>query len=482
MMAVFLFFIFSLYSVLIVLLFDKIGHISLAFIPPTLSSLIICVTLLHKQFKKNASIFHPLPLVCIVLIWSMVLAPIVALTSGYHLAIPPKEINWPIWFLVITYIYFICLLFLYLGISSVEKVKLDISTLSHSRQKTLYWGFFFLLITFICQLYVYYKFNGIYGYVLTWTLEREKFSGLGPVLTVAEAFPIIGIFVVLLLRDKIGRETFIFVLAAFLVFFIAKLLFGGLRGSRSNTIWGLFWFAGVIHLSYYRFKTMQFVLGFIFLLSFMSIYSIYKTYGVDSFNNDVSVTSTGRYEGNPLIGILLTDFSRAGEHAFLLSEVIERDDYESKLGATYFTAIAKLLPGIDSPFGKESKNSAGAELFYGTTVLDAGDTDSFYNSRIYGLYGEGLLNFGPLVPVILFLILGIFLSLLNKFCISLKPQDIRVLLVPFLSNLCLLLILADLDNIIFFFIKNGFIPFVFVFIVSNYIVWKRYGIRKDKNC
>ena len=80
--------------------------------------------------------------------------------------------------------------------------------------------------------------------------------------------------------------------------------------------------------------------------------------------------------------------------------IFTRDDYKLKYGQTYASSLFKLIPGFESPFGYENKNSAGAELFYGQTVN--AEHSYYYNSRIYGLYGEGLLNFGPFIPILFF--------------------------------------------------------------------------------
>jgi hypothetical protein len=39
--------------------------------------------------------------------------------------------------------------------------------------------------------------------------------------------------------------------------------------------------------------------------------------------------------------------------------------------------------------------------------------------------------------------------------------------VPFLVNLCFLVLIADSDNILFFVIKSGFAPFALIFLTSQ---------------
>lgn len=420
---------------------------------------------LVKIFLKNSTIFHPIPFVSMVMLWSLVCAPFIASGTGYNLALPPKEIDWLFWHVTTSLMYTTCIVFFYVGVlfgSSYNIIPKSRVTKSSIKLKSI--TTIFLLVSLITQLLVFAKFGGLIGYMNAWSESREQFQGLGTLLMLAEPFPIILAFYVLLnLREN--KKTLLFFAVILLIFFILKLIFGGFRGSRSNTIWGLFWIAGAIHIAYYRFKKIHFTIGLIFLISFMSIYSLYKSFGVDVFSGNYALEDTNRYNNSSAIGTLLTDFSRTGEHAFILHEYYNNDNYHLKFGQTYISSLSKLIPGLNNSLGMVDKNFAGAELFYGKHIDPK--ISYYYNSRVYGLYGEGLFNFGPFIPVIFFSFVGCIIGIFHKYSINLHINDPRVLLVPFISNLSLLLILADSDNIIFYTFKNGLLVFIYIYFISK---------------
>src|SRR5690606_8435257 len=99
----------------------------------------------------------------------------------------------------------------------------------------------------------------------------------------------------------------------------------------------------------------------------------------------------------------------------------------------------------------------------------------FHNSRIFGLYGEAMLNFGPLLAVLAFLPAGYIIGRMDLWSRSLQASDSRILLVPLISNCALMLILADSDNLVFFAFKNGLLPFLFVLLISRIFISKSNG-------
>ena len=99
----------------------------------------------------------------------------------------------------------------------------------------------------------------------------------------SESFPILGMvyFAVYAGRLKTAR-TWLVISLVLLGFFVVQMLFGGLRGSRSNTIWALFWAAGIIHF-WIRPLNRRFVfVGICFLVVFMYVYGFYKDLGGDT--------------------------------------------------------------------------------------------------------------------------------------------------------------------------------------------------------
>ncbi|WP_289132047.1 hypothetical protein [uncultured Spongiibacter sp.] len=458
--------------VIVLLLFLVVGCLALGvdfiyYMPQVLLGSAILLVIYKKSIDYGGSIFHPLPLISLVFVWSMVFSPVVSSATGFYLSMPPKEIDFEEWNLKISFVYLFCLMLFFMGVFFGLKEDRQ-KTYTRVRSKNFYRaGALLLVLSFFSQVYIYQKMGGVVGYMTAWTHNKELFSGLGAFFMLSELFPILmAIVFFVFCKEKNVQKGLLFLLLFFVIFFVAKIFFGGLRGSRSNTVWGLFWFAGIIHLYYRPLRWIHFLAGAVFVLVFMAGYSVYKTYGVDALSEGYSIEDTGRFSNSPTLEIAQGDFARTGVHAFVLHEYLEGNPgYELKFGQTYMSALFSLVPFIESPFGEYDKNAAGAELFYGDVFNP--ELTSYYNSRIYGLYGEALMNFGAIVAPLLFLFFGYFSSKLDNYCRSISSGDIRILLVPFFSNALVLFALSDLSNFFFFFVKNGVLIILFVFVLSS---------------
>src|SRR5699024_7313436 len=88
---------------------------------------------------------------------------------------------------------------------------------------------------FVTNLYIY-TYGGFKGYIDTYINRDGGFEGMGFIFTIAESFPII--FIILsfhFIQKSRLKDNMIVYFLLFLIFFLLKLYFGGLRGSRSNT-------------------------------------------------------------------------------------------------------------------------------------------------------------------------------------------------------------------------------------------------------
>ena len=92
---------------------------------------------------------------------------------------------------------------------------------------------------------------------------------------------------------------------------------------------------------------------------------------------------------------------------------------------------------------------------------------------VYGLAGEAMLNFGLVLAPLAFFILGLATARTKMLMVNLVPNDSRLLLLPYLINLCVLILVADSDNILYFFIVNGSLPFAVLFLSSKILVTRR---------
>jgi hypothetical protein len=84
--------------------------------------------------------------------------------------------------------------------------------------------------------------------------------------------------------------------------------------------------------------------------------------------------------------------------------------------------------------------------------------DVFTSTRVYGLAGEGMLNFGPMVVPVLYGLFGILVAWIGRNISSLHPGDARFFLVPLVVYLAFNVVLVDSDNLVFDFVKTGLLP------------------------
>jgi hypothetical protein len=158
--------------------------------------------------------------------------------------------------------------------------------------------------------------------------------------------------------------------------------------------------------------------------------------------------------------------SRVNVQSYLLHRIQRpNSDFRPSLGRTYFASLTLLVPKSIWPNRPANKVQEGTDALYGaeTYRLARGTKVS---SRVYGLAGEAMINFGPWAIPCSFLFLGLLVAGLCRAMAVWPSDDARWLVAPILINLCLVLLVADSDNLLFFFVKNGFLPFLAVYFGS----------------
>lgn len=334
------------------------------------------------------------------------------------------------------------------------------------------------IISFVCQVIVYAKLGGISGFISTYETRSEDqgFAGFGLLFIISEFFPIALIFLFYikalyspLLRK--GKSVMIFLV----LLFVACMLFGGLRGSRSNTILTMLHACMVIHYFIRKFQVKEMVIGVFMLISFMYVYKFYKQGGseaVSAYTEGTLDVSEDKYNFN-VFEMLLTDFARGDIQPYLVYRY-QNSNYKPKLGATYIGGLIHYVPGVD----KESlttKKTAATELLYDYN----GKVKGFYTTRIFGLLGEYILNFGYYSAFLIFLPLAFFIARLDKWVYSLTQTDVRNFIAPLWILFIVFLFSADLDNVIFFFMKRMLLIIVMLSLVSGKFIMT--SVRDENN-
>lgn len=421
------------------------------------------------SISKGGSVFHPLPITSLIMLWAMVYSPVFNVYFDHVVMRAPKVIDLNPSIYYVSWLYLLCICFYVFAVMLSMRSHAYVKVFHEvSRRRTVLLGVIFLLITLIFQILILSKFGGIAGFLASVGDRQEAFEGMGILFMVAESFPTIFLFLVVICFPKDSfnspRSMVLFLLTVFLFYLAIKLFFGGFRGSRSNSVWGVLWFLTIVHVYYRRIPFyLLAVLGGGFI-AFMLLYSAFKVHGADAFASILNGDSAGHYEESPFVEMLLNDFSRSGLHAYIFHQYfIEGVDYTLKYGQTYLNAMSMLLPLDGSMFA--SKNAASYEVFYGglagTSNADAS------NSRVYGLFGEFFLNFGVFVIFLPFVFFGFFVTCVDNFFRAVSSDNMLCLLLPVIANLCFFVLLMDSNNIVYFIAKNMLLPALFVMAISK---------------
>jgi hypothetical protein len=313
----------------------------------------------------------------------------------------------------------------------------------------------------VASAWLFVRFGGISGYIGAYSAETlSPFEGLGLVSLVSDALSILVLmgWVIRSERRGTGRAWWQIALVLLIVL-VLRIIFGGFRGSRNNVIWGLFWCVGMIHFWRRRIPRALIYGGIVFIFLFAYLFAFYKGVGPQAFS---AVTNTGsraqlvqetQYDSKT---VLLLDLGRSAIQAYLAYRVEEdHSDYSIAWGRTYLGALASSVPSTIWPNRPPSKVKEATEAIYGRGTYTRGSLGATY---VYGIAGEGLLNFGLVAVPLSFAALGYAVGRVRRTMRRLHRRDARWLLVPLLALLCPIILTLDSDNVVIFLLQNGTLP------------------------
>jgi hypothetical protein len=139
-------------------------------------------------------------------------------------------------------------------------------------------------------------------------------------------------------------------------------------------------------------------------------------------------------------------------------------DYTPAYGLTYAGAVCLVIPRAVWPDRPPAKVRWTTELEYGAGSWRPGGLQS---SRVFGLVGEAMLNFGPWLTGWVFFFLAGFVATVRRFWLHLSPNDSRRLILPLFILSCPLVLLNDLDVVMVFTMKYMLLPCAIVFFCSH---------------
>ena len=416
--------------------------------------------------RGKLNLFDPVGIIACVGYHFFFLAPIMHVSFDHWMryVIPPNDWrDWLGFMAIINIISIIIYKYSYIFFSKKRKFKTRII----NKKKFIKIVAPFLVFSGFLQFFVYHRYGGITGFIKLYEFgEGSSFQGMGWIFMISQSFPILlALCYAVFAKSNNKWNSWTRIIIFTTIFFVLKLLFGGLSGSRSHTIWGLFWLAGIVHLWIRPIPKKMVVVGILFLFLFMYIYGFYKGAGIEGIASALDSESRAELEtqtGRTLEATLLGDLARADVQSYILYRIWEHpSDTSLALGKTYLGTIALLVPG------RLWRNRPATKLKYGTDIqYGTGSSMKVLSSRVYGLGGEAMINFGPTAIPISYLFLGFIVGRVRGILLSCSKYDSRILIFPFLANVCLVFLVGDSDNALFFLIKNGFIPILLIYLSS----------------
>lgn len=349
--------------------------------------------------RKRLDVFDPQAVVALMGMHFFFLAPILHVVMDYWPRYEPPADDW---FVALGRMAAVNVagLLVYRAVLARPDPRPRISLDRVARGRVLLVGSLVLLAGFAAFVAFTAKFGGIGGYVDYMTSADRDLTGYGITVVASSSFPFVAFMMALVLWPDVFRRARWLLVLLLLAFVAIQLLAGGLRGSRAGVIWPLLIAIGMCHLLVAPVRRRVLLGSLVAILGFMYVYGFYKSVGrdaIDIFTGMRTVDELSTETGRDLPVLLLGDLGRADIQALTL-ERVHADTAQLRYGATYLGDIAALLPG-ELVVGIPDKVHAGTDMLYGTGSYDAGNR----SSRVYGLTGEAMLNFGVVGAVVAFL-------------------------------------------------------------------------------
>ena len=344
-------------------------------------------------------------------------------------------------------------------------------------RRVLFWA---LLLAGALQLLVYLRYGGFWTYISAVEHKEHSFLGVRRIANVAESFPILAMMgYAVYVRWTRKTPSWLVLVVVLAGFFALKVFFGGLHGRRADVIFAVFWAVGIIHFCIRPVPRKLVLGGVAAAVAFAYLHGFYKSRGLEgleiALHSSHERTALAEEIRRPIEGTLLGDMGRSDVQAFVLYRATDdQSDYECAFGRTYAGGALTLLPGPLWRDRPPTKVKEGTEALYGRGTYRSRPLSSSYDkdkyvgmtSRVFGLAGEAMLNFGPLAAPAAFVLLGVVVGCIHRWGTTWKRADARWLIMPFLVYLCLTVLIGDSDNVLRLLEEDGAFPFLVLFVGS----------------
>jgi hypothetical protein len=326
---------------------------------------------------------------------------------------------------------------------------------------------FGVLISVAATVAFLWQLNGVAGILRAFESDPDAFVGKGWLLVFAWPTVIlsfIAMIYVMTNRDRAyGRGILVIAFLLLIAGGITHLALVGSYGSRGSTIWALFWMLGIVHFRIRKLPSAMAVLALLFLIAFMYLYGFYKEKKTAAFEIVRAPSLWLHPEGyqRNLTFLLLGDLARSDSDAFILRNLVSTpDDYDYRWGLTYIGGFTVLIPKNVWPDRPEVRVDAGSEALWGKAT-------QLRSSRMYGVGGEAMLNFGPWGVVPMFAVYGALVGWYRRKLASWHAWDTRMFLAPFFASILLRALICDSDVLLFSTITEASFIMLVLFLASK---------------
>lgn len=334
----------------------------------------------------------------------------------------------------------------------------------------------FLSICFLSQVYIYNSFGGVSGFVNAFTKRQEMgalngndpFEGMGMIMLIAESFKYLFAMYIIYLIQKSGRfksnRSFLILMLFLAITFI---FFGGLRGSRSSTLFPLFFAAGMYHFYVRKLSTTLVAFGALVCVIFSVSYYWYKIaglQGIEAIYDESARTSFHSERQDSTKYMLSRDLGRMDFQSLALMKTTT-GEINLSFGRTYLVAIFSSIPKSVIPFNPPQITKEKTELLYGRGAYIHGAPRQ--TTLVLGQFGEAIVNFGPMGGLLFYFLLGRWVYWLRRRVVELEHSDVRRLFLPALSFLPVLMLITDMNVVLYQVTRYLAIPALLLFLCAR---------------
>jgi hypothetical protein len=431
-------------------------------------------------FRGRLGTFDPAGLIGVLGFHFFYLAPLLHVFWGYWIADVAPPPDWRRWLGFMAILNVVGLAFYQIARRLLPSHKPP-TMVWHVDKQIFNWFVPLCVAVSLCaQVWVYRQFGGITGYMQARMNSPRAFEGMGWIFMISESAPLLTAFFLIVHVKNRGNVSWHNITAALAALFAFQMIFGGLRGSRSETVLLLFWVVGCIHLMIRPVPRKLIFLGCAFIALFLYLYGFYKNMGTEA-SQVLSASSDERNEMAETTGrtwkmLVLDDLGRCDVQAFILFRLKnDASDFTYANGRTYLASLSLLIPHWMLPERPETVEREGTEIQTGPGGYFRNIS---WSSRVYGLAGESMLNYGLLSVPVVYGLFGLFLAWFRRFSQTLAQHDTRLLLIPFGVYMCVTVVSADSDNLIYGLAKNGLMPILVVLVCSTRISLSKYKMNR----